>query len=289
MGLVNILILDTDIGSDVDDAIALAILLGSNNVDLLGITTVYGDTKLRAQIAVHLCAIAGREIPTFAGESTPVSGRDVWLSGFEGENIEALDKCKFEAASGVAFLVNTINSRPGQVDLIAIGPLTNIARAIESSTEFSKNIKCLWIMGGDFSESKVEHNFKCDVDAAKTVLESSIPIKILDLPTSQKTILEINEINRIQNSGKLGPFLYSEIMKWINPRNQDWTTPHDPIVILGCLEPKLFQISNYGKVQINSDGISKWSEHPQGNVQMLWPKEPKMAVEKIIALLGRIK
>ena len=54
------IILDTDIGSDVDDALALAMLLGCDSINLLGITTVYGDTKLRAQIAQHLCHIAGR-------------------------------------------------------------------------------------------------------------------------------------------------------------------------------------------------------------------------------------
>jgi len=285
---VHTVILDTDIGSDVDDALALAILLGSDSINLLGITTVYGDTKLRAQIALHLCSLAGREIPTFAGESAPISGREVWLSGSEGEGIQTLDQYKVETDSGTHFLVNTINSRPKQVDLLAIGPLTNIAKAIEISTDFSKNIKNLWIMGGDFSRSKVEHNFKCDVNAAKIVLESKIPITILDLPSSQKTIIERAEINRIQNSGKLGPFLYSEIMKWIQPRRQDWTTPHDPIAILGCLRPELFEISKQGKVEIKIDGISEWSEDPVGNVRLISPKEPKIAIEEMIYLLSRL-
>ncbi len=281
-------ILDTDIGSDVDDALALAILLGSDTVNLLGITTVYGDTQLRGQIALYLCSLAGRKIPTFAGESLPISGREVWLSGSEGEGIESLDQFKLEKDSGIHFLVNTINSLPGQVDLLAIGPLTNIAKAIEISDNFSKNIKNLWIMGGDFSKSKVEHNFKCDIDAAKRVLESEIPITILDLPSSQKTIIKCAEINRIQNSGKLGPFLHSEIMRWIRPRNQDWTTPHDPIAILGCLRPELFEISKQGKVEIKVNGVSEWSEDSMGNVRLISPKEPKIVVDEMIDLLNRL-
>ena len=67
------IILDTDIGSDVDDALALATVLGSESVNLLGITTVYGDTKLRARIAHHLCHIANKSIPVFAGVETPLS------------------------------------------------------------------------------------------------------------------------------------------------------------------------------------------------------------------------
>ena len=257
-------------------------------MDLLGITTVYGDTNLRAQIALHLCLIAEREIPVFAGESMPLSGKDVWLSGAEGEDIEGLDRHLVSTNSGVDFMVGAVNAQPGQVDLMAIGPLTNIARAIDSSIEFTQNIKHLWIMGGDFSESKIEHNFKCDVTAAKKVLESNIPITILDLPSAQKTIIRSKEINRIRNSGKLGPFLYAEIMKWIEPRNQDWTIPHDPIAILGCLQPAYFQLSNFGKVHINPDGVSRWAEHPDGNVQLLLHKEPEKAVEKMIALLNAL-
>lgn len=281
-------ILDTDIGSDVDDALALGMLLGADEVDLLGITTVYGDTQLRAKIATHLCSIAERKIPVFAGDSAPLSGDQVWLSGLEGQGIENLHIHNVSPYSGVDFLVHAVNARPRQVDLMAIGPLTNIARAIYSSKEFSQNIKQLWIMGGDFSESKIEHNFKCDTIAAKAVLESNIPIKILDLPSAQKTIIKLSEINRIQNSGKLGPFLYSEIMKWIKPRRQEWTIPHDPIAILGCLNPEFFQVSNCGNVQISPTGISKWSEHPDGNVQLLSPSEPEAAVEKILELLNSL-
>ena len=77
----NKLILDTDIGTDVDDALALAVLLGSKDIDLLGITTVYGDTKLRAQIAMHLSTLARRAVPTYAGLEKTISGKEVWVTG----------------------------------------------------------------------------------------------------------------------------------------------------------------------------------------------------------------
>lgn len=65
-------VLDTDIGSDVDDAMALALLLGTPELDLLGVTTVYGDTLLRARIARRYASLAGRDVPVHAGESAPV-------------------------------------------------------------------------------------------------------------------------------------------------------------------------------------------------------------------------
>ena len=279
------LILDTDIGTDVDDALALAVLLGSNEVDLLGITTVYGDTHLRSTIAMHICQLVKRNIQTFAGQSQPISGREVWMSGSEGKNYKNLESFKPESKSAVEYLIQTVNASPHAIEIIAIGPLTNIASAINASPDFVKNVKRLWIMGGDFTQSKVEHNFKCDTTAARIVLESQIPISILDLPNSQKTIIRSPEIARIKDAPNLGPLLYSEIMSWIQPRNQDWTIPHDPIAALAMIAPEYFDASLKGQVSIDDDGKSFWKESPSGNVTLLTPNDPEKAVERMLELI----
>ena len=282
------IILDTDIGSDVDDALALAMLLGSDSIDFLGITTVYGDTKLRAQIAAHLCHLANRSIQVFAGLEKPLSGREVWVSGFEGRAFSNLDQYAPENKSAVDFLVEKVNQNPGQIEVIAIGPLSNIASAIHQSESFATNVKHLWIMGGDFTKDKIEHNFKCDVAAAKIVLESNISISILDLPSSQKTIIKKDEIENIKSSGKLGPILYTEILNWIQPRNQDWTTPHDPIAVLAMLLPELFDFSETGSVQIGEDGKSEWHINQEGNVKRITPSKPLEAVSAMISLIAKV-
>jgi len=282
------IILDTDIGSDVDDALALAMLLGSDSIDFLGITTVYGDTKLRAQIAAHLCHLANRSIQVFAGLEKPLSGHEVWLSGSEGKAFSNLDQYAPESKSAVDFLVEKVNQNPGQIEVIAIGPLSNIASAIHQSESFATNVKHLWIMGGDFTKDKIEHNFKCDVAAAKIVLESNISISILDLPSSQKTIIKKDEIENIKSSGKLGPILYTEILNWIQPRNQDWTTPHDPIAVLAMLLPELFDFSETGSVQIGEDGKSEWHINQEGNVKRITPSKPLEAVSAMISLIAKV-
>ena len=278
-------ILDTDIGTDVDDALALAVLLGSQSIDLLGITTVYGDTTLRAKIAMHICEFVNRSIKTFVGESLPISGREVWMSGQEGKNYKDLNRFKPESQGAVEYLIETIVSNPESIDLIAIGPLTNIARAIESSHDFEKKVKQIWIMGGDFTQSRVEHNFKCDTDAARIVLESKVPISILDLPSSQKTIIRTLEIEQIGKTPNIGSLLRSEIMSWIQPRNQDWTIPHDPIAALALLAPEFFETSSVGQVTIDADGLSFWNESPNGNVVLVNPTHPELAVQKMIELI----
>lgn len=278
-------ILDTDIGTDVDDALALAALMGSKEVDLIGITTVYGDVRLRSAIAMHLCSLVNREIPTFAGEGKTISGREVWVSGSEGRNYENLASFTPQITSAVDFLVNAVVSQPKSIDVIAIGPLTNIARAIQTNLDFAEKVKRVWIMGGDFTQSRVEHNFKCDIDAARIVLESNVPISILDLPSSQKTIIRMEEIEQIRNAPALGALLYSEIMSWIRPRNQDWTIPHDPIAALTLLAPEFFESSPTGKAKIDSEGMSFWNESPGGNVVLLNPIQPELAVKRMIELI----
>jgi len=282
------IILDTDIGSDVDDALALAMLLGSDSIDFLGITTVYGDTKLRAQIASHLCHLANRSIQVFAGLEKPLSGREVWVSGSEGKASSNLDQYVPENKSAVDFLVEKVNQNPGQIEVIAIAPLSNIASAIKQSESFATNVKQLWIMGGDFTKDKIEHNFKCDVAAAKIVLESNISITILDLPSSQKTIIKKDEIEKIKSSGKLGPTLHSEILNWIQPRRQDWTTPHDPIAVLAMLTPEFFDFSENGSVKIDENGLSEWRLNKDGNVKKTSPSRPSEAVNTMISLIAKV-
>jgi len=285
LGLIHKIILDTDIGTDVDDALALAVLLGSKDVDLIGITTVYGDVGLRSSIAMHLCSLLNRTIPTFNGHSNPISGREVWMSGSERKNFKDLDSFVPQPMSAVDFLVNAVVTQPDAIDVIAIGPLTNIARAIQSNEDFEKKIKRVWIMGGDFSQSKVEHNFKCDIDAARIVLESNIPISILDLPCSQKTIIRMKEIEQIKNAPVFGALLYSEIISWLEHRNQDWTIPHDPIAALALLAPEFFENSPAGSVKIDPEGVSFWNESPTGNVVRLNPVQPELAVQRMIELI----
>ena len=282
------IILDTDIGSDVDDALALATLLGSESVNLLGITTVYGDTKLRARIAHHLCYTANKSIPVFAGVEAPLSGREVWSTGSEGNSFSNLNQYVLVDKTAVEFLVEAVNQNPGKIEVIAIGPLSNIASAIVQAPNFAKNVKHLWVMGGDFTKEKIEHNFKCDITAAKIVLESEISITILDLPSSQKTIIKKDEIEQIKSSGKLGPILYTEILNWIQPRNQDWTTPHDPIAVIAMLEPELFSFSNKGSVQIGEDGMSDWRPNEDGNIKRVSPSKPLEAVRAMISLIAKV-
>ena len=78
-------------------------------------------------------------------------------------------------------------------------------------------------------------------------------------------------------------------MNWIRPRQQDWTTPHDPIASLAIIQPDLFEFSAQGSVTIAENGMSTWTISPNGNVQKMTPSKPVEAVKAMISLIAKVK
>lgn len=251
-----IVVLDTDIGSDVDDALALGVLLGSSTVDLVGVTTVYGDTLLRARLAGRLAGLAGRTVRVVAGERETMSGRPAWWAGHEGAGFDDLATVPVSALSAVEFLTSTVAARPGEVDIVAIGPLTNIARAIVAAPDFAAQVRRLYVMGGRFDGGgDPEHNFVSDVDAAATVFASPIRCTVTGLDVTTRVRMGAPEVARIAAAGPLGAALEREIRTWWQFTGEAGNVPHDPLTVLTLLAPELFEYAT-GTVHIEPDGRS---------------------------------
>jgi purine nucleosidase len=176
-------VFDTDIGTDVDDILALVFLAKAPELKLLGVTTVYGDTNFRAKIAKATTQMLGRnDIKVIPGESLPVSGRQVHWAGHEGEGIPNIDAIEIKhGQSGTSYIGETAEALNGELEVIATGPLTNIARAITEAPASCAKIKHLYVMGGAFWMPRAEHNVKCDADAARVVFASGIPTTVISL------------------------------------------------------------------------------------------------------------
>ena len=97
-------------------------------------------------------------------------------------------------AGGVEFLVRSAREHAGELEIVAIGPLTNIARAIEADSEFARNVKRIWMMGGDYSRDFAEHNVKCDVAAAKIVFGSGVAISVMPLDVTRQVAISISDL-----------------------------------------------------------------------------------------------
>ncbi len=283
------LMLDTDLGTDVDDALALAMLLDADApTELIAVTTVYGDTVLRAQLARRYARLAGREIVVHAGERDTLSGKDVWWAGHEGTLHEGLDAEEFENEGAVSALVRTVLARPGQVDVLAIGPLTNVAAAILRDAAFAPAVRHLWIMGGAFDTERTEHNFRSDSVAADIVFRSGIPTSVIGLEQTQRIELRSDQIARIAEAGELGAALDRDIRQWWAFWNETWNVPHDPVVVLALFEPSLFTWSEPGRVEIvvsgeaDDDGLSRFVPDASGAVRIATGFDADEVAERIV-------
>ena len=242
----TMVLLDSDIGSDVDDALALSVLLGSPEVDLVGVTTVYGDTTVRARLAARLIdlATAGKKVPVIPGAQMPLSGRPVWWAGHEGKAFDDLDTQPISQRRDAAeFLAEAAAAHPGQISLLAIGPLTNIANAMRIDPAFARNIGHLHVMGGHFGHPApaAEHNIICDVDAAREVFDSAMPITVTGLEITTQLQLGPDSVKAIAQAGALGSALEREIDQWWKFHGHHWNNPHDPIAALTLIMPMLFK------------------------------------------------
>ncbi|TDD45453.1 nucleoside hydrolase [Kribbella antibiotica] len=278
------LMLDTDIGSDVDDAMALAVILGTPGLELAAIHTVYGDTRLRAQLARRYGALAGRDLTVVAGAAEPLSGREVWWAGHEGTLHQDLGAETFVPGSAPEDLVARLRASPGELDVVAIGPLTNLAAALELEPQIARWIRHLWVMGGHFApEAEPEHNFKCDDVAARAVLTAGIPTTITALEITQQVTIGAELLERIRAAGPLGAALGADIEQWWAYWNESWSVPHDPIAVLTLSRPDLFTLSEPGRITIADGGLSMFTPDPAGSVQIVTELDATAVAEEVTA------
>jgi inosine-uridine nucleoside N-ribohydrolase len=249
-------ILDTDIGSDVDDALALAMLFGSPEVNLLGVTTVYGDVAVRARIARRLARLAGHDgLTVVPGAERPLTGQEAWWAGFEGRLYHDLGGEAFvdDGTTAAEFLTQTVKDRPGEVDVVAIGPLTNIAEAIRADQSFAQTVRRLYVMGGRFDQPEPEHNFRSDAIAAAEVFASGIPVTVVGLEITTQARIEPDHLGEIAAAGALGRQLEAEVRQWWGFTGHQSNVPHDPLAVLAMLRPDLLTTRPAG-VWIEAEG-----------------------------------
>jgi inosine-uridine nucleoside N-ribohydrolase len=191
-------LLDTDIGSDVDDAFALALVLASPELELRGVTTVSGDTHTRALIVCRFLAAVGRpDIPVAAG-AAPQPDQKI---GGQSRYLKAPAAAEHGAGplreSAVSLLYRELKARPGELTLLAIGPLTNVARLLHDHPDCKPWIKRVVLMGGSVRlgykgkpPAEREWNVQLDPRAARAVFTSGVPLVVAPLDATATLKLE---------------------------------------------------------------------------------------------------
>ena len=267
------IVLDTDIGTDVDDVVALVAALRAPQVDLRAVTTVYVDTELRARMVQAVLKTAGRqEIPVGAGVGKPLLGRDaLYWGGWEGEGVLEVSPAGSDSGPtvgtlsgtfphGVDLLIETVLAQPGTVTVLAIGPLTNLAVALTREPRLATAVKRLVIMGGlvqrrldQLGMAYVEHNIRCDPDAASIVFQSGAPITLVPLDVTTQSRLRRADLPRIAAAGALGSLAADQVERYLKQHNRDWTHPHDALALAAIAQPGLLRTTPM-HVQVETQG-----------------------------------
>lgn len=215
------IIIDADPGTD--DTFAILLAANSPEFDIQGICTVAGNCSLEnaTKNTFKILDLANKnKIPVYQGMDKPLREEKTDAAYVHGNNgmggveYEPINRTP-ENIHAVDYLINTVNNNPDEITIVALGPLTNIASAINKDPNFAKNIKQLVIMGASIGESNVsnfaEFNFHYDPDAAHIVVESNIPqITILGLNiTHQLPLVHDLELRLKYSENPLAKFLYN--------------------------------------------------------------------------------
>jgi inosine-uridine nucleoside N-ribohydrolase/lysophospholipase L1-like esterase len=248
-------LLDTDIGTDIDDAWALGLLLVSPRVELVGVTISDGDTAARAKVAAKLLHAAGRgEVPVAVGRATPppdsVDYQFTWA-----EDFTAVQPVATPAAD---FIVETLRRQPGEITLVAVGPLQNLADALRKEPSLGRLAKRIVLMSGSIgpnawsSAAVAEWNVKRAIADAQLVY-SSVPLTIVPLDSTTYVTLHGDERTRLErHPAPLTRALEALYRLWIGSPDQRMTL-HDQMAIGETLRPGEF----FGRCETMPIGVDE--------------------------------
>jgi len=278
------IILDTDIGTDVDDALALSLILSLSEIDLIGVTCVYADVLLRSRIALKLLKLAGKiDIPVYAGASNPLLNIDkIYWGGHEGTAIltEEDEQVMPQSQFGVDYIVETVLAHPNDIHLLAIGPLTNIAMALQKAPEIADKVAHLTIMGGVVRGNDglglpiAEHNIKCDPEAAHVVFSSPIPTTLVPLNITVQTTVDMDSVARIRSGGSaFHEAVARELETYPRIQTLGKTSPHDPLAVATVVNRDLVTTQQViAHVDISgqpSRGATHFQARPDGHIALV--------------------
>ena len=259
------IILDTDIGTDIDDAFALALVINSPELELVGVTTVAGDTQARARLAAKLLWEAGatwRRVPVYAGEPGKPQPIDQtrWANGFTSSALHR--------SGAVDFMKTEINRRPGRVTIIAIGELTNVAALLKSYPSMAKQIKLIALMGGSVargyapdSKPEAEWNIKSNPEAAQTVFSSGVPL--LMAPLDVTAMLQLDAAGRRRVFTHLTP-LTNALTILYHLWGNETPTLFDPMAVAMLIDPSLGETQQLA-VEVDAQGFTRVVEGKPAN------------------------
>ncbi len=250
------IILDCDPGHD--DAIAMMIAAKHPSIDLLAVTVVAGNQTLDKTLpnALHVCQHLGIDVPVYGGMPLPlvreqvVAGNVHGETGLDGPVFEPLTR-KAEQKNAVAYIIETLLASDGDITLVPVGPLTNIAVAMRAEPRIIPKIKQIVLMGGAYGIGNwtpaAEFNIYADPEAAHVVFSSGVPIVMMGLDLTNQTICTPEIIERMERLGNRAGKLFGDIMRFTLVTQKivnglEAGPVHDVTAVAYLIDPTLFTV-----------------------------------------------
>jgi purine nucleosidase len=236
------IIIDTDIGDDIDDAFALALALRSPEVQILGISTAFGDTETRAKLVDRMLGETVRQdIPVAVGAATSAPNTLSQRRYGEGSYF-----ARASHPAAVDFILDQIRRNPGEITLVCIGPLVNVGAMIDKEAQTFRMLKRVVIMGGSVDRGygdpygpptppEPEWNIKNDIPSAQKLFSSGVPLYVMPLDSTQLKMDEVKRAFLFRQGSPLTDALTILYHQW----GQQTPTLFDPMTIAFIDDPGL--------------------------------------------------
>ena len=257
-------ILDTDIGDDIDDAFALALAVSSPKLDVIGVTTAWGNTDLRARLAARLLRVTGHgSIPVAAGPKTHASSVFTQARWAEVEP---------EPANGwpdaIDFALEAIRRYPGQITLIAIAPFSNVGALIDRDPATFRKLRRIVLMGGSIHRRygdlgylpdrgpEPEYNIMEDIASSRKLFASGVPIDMMPLDSTQ---LKFDEVMRDVVFSRATPMtdaLLSLYEEWRASTGSPTPTLYDAMAVAAAIDPGLCPTTSM-HIEVDDKGFTR--------------------------------
>jgi len=277
------ILLDTDIGSDVDDALALGLVLASPGaLQLEAVTTVGADTRLRARLAARILALAGCDgVDVCAGAREPLlrPGRFGWFRHEEAMLGDGPDGPVSDEPAAER-IVRAAREVPG-LELVAIGPLTNLARAVALDPTLPRRVAGLTIMGGHIREVRIgehvckpgiDYNLCSDPEASVAVLGAGFATTLVTADVTLQTWMQHEDLERLESRGPLARSLAEQVRIWEPVQRELFTGMggtvaetnvaylHDPLTVQALLDPGCLCFETLRILPTIADGVFRTLE-----------------------------
>lgn len=253
-------IIDTDIGDDIDDAFAVALALRSPEVQILGISTTFGDTPLRARLLDRLLAEVGREDVTVAvGSPTQTD------SGFTQRRFAERGRlARVSHPDATDFILQQVRRNPNAITLIALGPLVNLGALIDRDPGLFRQLRRVVVMGGSVERSygdlgyfkprgpEPEWNIRNDIASARKLFASGVPIFLMPLDATQ---LKLDEVKR-QIVFQAGTPLTDALTILYHQWGRETPTMFDPLTVAYSINPDLCPTKPM-RIRIDDQGFTR--------------------------------